>query len=174
MGRSRSFVRGARAISHVRQTEWGGSADISAFTTLAAGAAVLDQSLTTDDPETIVRTRGVIWVKSDQESAEENPFGAMGIAIVSDQAAAAGVASVPTPITEIDSDLWMVYVPWATSVWDTGGAALTAVNGFAYEFDSKAMRKISADETVVVVVENASSANGVKFAINFRMLFKVN
>ncbi len=60
-------------------------------------------------PFTVVRVRGLWHVSSDQEVADEVQHIAMGFAVVSDQAIAAGVASVPTPFAEAASDLWFSY-----------------------------------------------------------------
>ncbi len=113
-GRSSFAVRGPK-----RLTTWIGSANISSPVSLAAGAVVLDQSFSVasngfDTPFTVVRVRGELWTKSDQIIASENPFGAMGAAVVSQPALTAGVASVPTPISEEASELWFLHQFWAS------------------------------------------------------------
>ncbi len=68
-----------------RKTDWIGSADSIGMQSLAAGAAVIDSNFTPadiDTPLTITRTRGFIFVKSDQEANIETPFGAIGFAVV--------------------------------------------------------------------------------------------
>ena len=172
--------RGAAIISRGprRKTIWVASADVSATTALAAGAAILDQSLTgaqvsSFGPFTIVRTVGMLLVNSDQIAAGESPFGAFGGVVVSEQARAAGVVSIPTPITEEDSDLWFVYQTFMTNVGfgDATGFANTA-NVFA--FDSRAQRKVQDGDAVCFLLENASAAHGVDFILKFRMLLKVH
>ena len=76
-----------------RKTRWASDDIPTGLTTLAAATAVLDQSISIgtafgSDPVTIVRTRGNLWVQSDQTANSETPFGALGMIIVSDQAAA--------------------------------------------------------------------------------------
>ena len=162
-----------RGRSPRRLTQWFRSADVSALTSLAAGAAVLDQSLVGTEPFTIVRTRGIIWVKSDQSGATETPFGAVGQCVVSDQALAVGVSAVPAPITDKDSDLFMMHQYFAV-----GLTRLTSVGfdgsvlaGFA--FDSKAMRKVPADSAAVWTVENASATAGLEYLLQFATLIKL-
>ncbi len=170
MARSRVV---ARRGGNQRLTEWTSSADITDFTQLAAATAVLDSSLTQTEPMTMVRTRGSICVLSDQTAQSERPFGAYGIAVVSDQASAAGVASLPTPMADAVSDLWFVH-GFFYAPMNTGTGSPVEVNNVSqtFEFDSKAMRRLSSDQTMVVVVENASASHGLFFAINFRMLLK--
>ncbi len=169
----RGFVRTGR-VSEKRLTQWVGSADISTQVALAAGAAVLDQSLVlTGLPATVVRTRGIITVYSDQTAANEEPFGAIGMCVVSDQALAIGVTAVPTPITDSGSDLFFLHQYFAAPVKATTDIAFANVSQ-TYGFDSKAMRKISEDESLIIVVENASATAGLNYLLQFRMLIKVN
>ena len=157
-----------------RLTEWLFSADSDATTLLGAGTAVLDQSVsgaTIDEigPATIVRTRGELWVASDQASSSEEPFGAMGFAVVSEQARVAGVTAVPTPITEEGSEKWFIWQSWL-AYFATG----QGVTWQRYSFDSKAMRKIADGDAIVVVLENASAVFGAEFILKFRMLVKLH
>ena len=46
---------------------------------------------------------------SDQTTASEGFHAGMGFSVVSDQAFAIGVTAVPTPMSDIDSDLFFVY-----------------------------------------------------------------
>ena len=59
-------------------------------------------------PFTVVRTRANLIIRSDQQAASELFEVAYGETVVSEQASAAGVVSVPTPVTEDASD-WHVY-----------------------------------------------------------------
>ncbi len=82
-----SAVRGSAR----RKTSWIQSADNTDVRALAAGTLVLDQRFTSaiidagvGFESTIVRTRGLFSVRSDQIAATEQPFGAFGIVIVSE------------------------------------------------------------------------------------------
>ncbi len=158
-----------------RKTLWIGSSDVTSFTTLALGSAVLAQSLNAAAlalrPFTITRTVGLLCVVSDQSaSVEIGPFGAMGMAVVSEQAVAIGVTAVPTPITDKGSDLWFQYQFAAAPT----GTNLSYGGPNAWEFDSRGQRKVQDGEDVVIVMENGDAAFGLSFLIQFRMLLKLH
>ncbi len=97
-----------------RVNNWGLAVSAAAYTNVPAASAVLlvrfsAAALANVSPGTIVRTRGVISILSDQEAAIESFFGAFAIGIVSDRSAAAGVGSLPIPITSINDDRWFVW-----------------------------------------------------------------
>ncbi len=169
----RRFVA-ARRQGPRRLTEWGGSADIDNSAIVAAGTAVLTQDFTQAVlaavvPATIVRVRGEIWVASDQASASEEPFGALGFAVVKEQARVAGVASVPSPITDETDDSWFV-LQFIQAFFATG----QGVTWQRYAFDSRAMRKLADGDALVMVVENAAQLHGLEFILKFRVLFKLH
>jgi len=171
----RDFRRGAAAIRQKRLTRWLDlTPAISAFT--AEGGTILF-SLTTEElalrPFTIVRSRIQVAIESDQLIASEFQVGAIGVAVVSDQAVAIGAAAVPTPITDIESDLWLVHQLLFSSF-----AFITAA-GFdqrieQYAIDSKAMRKVEDGEDVVVVGELSSAGGGFNMFVGGRILVKLH
>ena len=168
------FVRGS---SPRRETVWVGSADESVTTALTGGAVVFDQQLTAGilalRSFTVIRTRGWVAVWSDQAAAFEVPFGGLGMAVVSDQAAAIGVTAVPTPITDEGSDLWFQYQHFICS--GAGQAASQSNSGQIFPFDSKAMRKVEDGQDIVVTLENAAAAGiGLLYVVKFRMLLKLH
>ncbi len=174
----RAVGKGAR-----RKTNWGQSAIRTDITALAAGTVILTQRLSSANiitafgPEsTIIRTRGHVMVTTDQSAATENVFGAYGIAIVSEDAAVAGVASIPSPYSNADWDGWFVhgYFFASTRFADATGFTLEQGDGAGFAFDSKAMRKLEDLESVVVLLENGSATAGMFFGIDFRMLFKLH
>ncbi len=125
-------------------------------------------------PFTVVRTRLLLHVESDQVAANEKTRGAMGIMVVSDEAAAAGVGSIPGPGTEFSAP-WFVWEPYSTSfLFGTGVGFENSVGRFI-TVDSKSMRKVGANEDVVVVATNAeTAANGILMTIFGRMLVKLH
>ena len=164
---------GSRVIqrSNRRKTFWLASAVVTARTALPQASVVLDQSFSFIEPHTIVRTRGSIWWGSDQEGSDEEPFGALGMAVVRTQAAAIGITALPTPGTDADSDSFFLYQPLLQSVVAAGTPATVAFNAMArFDFDSKAMRKVNDGDTVAIVLENSSAADGAVYLLNFRML----
>ncbi len=172
MARGRVIHRG-RTSGVRRSTQWIASSIETDFTALAANTQLLDQSFAFLEPSTIIRTRGSIWVRSDQLSATESPFGALGMAVVSNEAAVAGPGSVPMPVADQDSSKFFLWQPWLADVFLAD--ATSFYKAFVeYKFDSKAMRKVNNGDTAVIVVENSSATDGVNFLMQFRMLIKLH
>ncbi len=178
----RSFGRLApRRQGPRRQTEWGASADSTAVKTLGGSGTVLDQIFTGATlqaaglfPSTIVRVRGDLWVHSDQDAANEAPFGALSMAVASDAASTAGVASLQLPITDETSEQFFVYQYWMGGNFGASTGALFANPWYRFSFDSRAMRKIANGDSIVVVLENASPLHGMEYILKFRILFKTH
>jgi len=123
-------------------------------------------------PFTVVRTRGMLLVNSDQTAATERQLGAYGFAVVSEQAAAIGVTAVPTPVTDQDSDLFFVYESFARM--QNVASAIGISEYMPQTFDSKAMRKVEDGSTIVDVMELSSLSDGVTFQVAFRQLIKLH
>jgi len=152
-----------------RKSDWVKSAD-QGFVAVAAGASVMNQSFIPADGETVVRTRGIIAVKVNSTVADANVVGAIGFAVVSEQAAAAGAASIPGPYSNADWDGWFVHEFWSHRfefIDGTGFGLITQI----IDLDSKAMRKLSAGDRVVVMTESQAVAADV--SVQFRMLLKL-
>ncbi len=122
-------------------------------------------------PFTVVRTHFDLYIISDQDAADEDQMGAFGIAVVSDQAVAVGVTAVPTPVTDMGSDLWFVHQIVLSAV-KVAGTDL-AFKGEKYSVDSKAMRKCSIGQDIVVVSEFDASGAGFRLLMGGRMLVKI-
>ncbi len=158
-----------------RATEWVPSGIVTARTALAAGSVLLHQTFAFSAPATIVRVRGSLWVGSDQSTATESPFGAIGLAVVTDQAVAIGVTAIPAPIADADSQQFLLWAPFLADV--RAGADNTSWNAGTFThtpMESKAMRKVDKGTAVVVVIENSSATDGMLFVVEFRMLVKVH
>ena len=182
---ARRAFRGRSALrqGQRRMTEWGASADIAAVRTLAAGSNVLDQSFTGQGlsdagltPSTIVRLRGDLWVKGDagSEGATETPFGALGVAVVTESARAAGVGSLPSPLTDEAADSWFSFTYFLAGSVFGSAVGLNADMWHHFPFDSKAMRKLDNESAIVFVLENGSSSAGMEYILKFRALFKLH
>ena len=172
MARKSGFVRRHGVMR--RDTVWVGASFITGV--LASTNAV--QLVTTFSaaalamlPFTIVRTRGGMHVRSDQTGASEGYGIQMGMAVVSDQAVAIGVTAVPTPDSDINSDLWFVYEQFFSRFEFVSGVGVLDI-GHYFSYDSKAMRKVDIGQDLVQVVEapNTSCA----FQDSFRMLLKLH
>ncbi len=179
--RSRSFV--GRSGGLKRATLWISSSIPTTTTSLAAATAILHQSFSSAQLDavaqaggTIVRTRGTFWVATDQVVASEDAVGALGMMVVRDAARAAGVASLPTPTTEAEDDAFFVHQWWQSGMNfiqnDATGFQVTGNLWKQYDFDSKAQRKFTPEDAIVVTVENSNASFGCQFMLAFRMLIK--
>ena len=124
-------------------------------------------------PFTVVRTRGTLAVYSNQVIASETARASMGLAVVSDEATAVGITAVPTPEVNKNSDLFFVYeTGFEDFVFNVNGKTST---GLLHRWDSKAMRKVNADQDVVITIQNSAlSANGALVEVQGRMLVKLH
>jgi len=173
--RKSGFIQRGGAMR--RETLWAGIA--ATRTTLAIGVPVLFTGFPADilalRPFTIVRTRGLIGIASDQEAADESYLAHMGISVVSDEALAVGVTAVPAPETRSDSDLFFVYESMSGRfhLGDATGFAESAE--YTRQFDSKAMRKVEDGQDIALVLEAAGAPfGGCLFTKTGRMLIKLH
>ena len=158
-----------------RLTEWFSQDFQTGVLQLTANTFQLTTSLTAaalaKRPFTITRTIGSLYVRSDQVAAIEDPFGALGMMVVSEKAVATGATAVPDPVTQAGSDEWFVYQTFYVG----GNSTANAGRDWAvYHFDSRAQRKVQDGENIVVVLANANTAHSVTFIQNFRMLIKLS
>ena len=123
-------------------------------------------------PFTIIRTHFEFALQTDQCIALENQSAAVGMAVVSDQAAAIGVSAIPTPITDMVSDLWFLH---KIIFGDSSCLADNVLPETRVSVDSKAMRKVDIGQDLVVVGElDATTSDGLILKMGGRMLVKVN
>jgi len=173
-GRATRF-RGRTFAKSDRQAVWLGI-DIDPVT-IAAGATVLVATLNAAAlalrPFTVVRTRAMINWGSDQAAASEAPLGALGLIVVSDQAAAAGSGSVPSPVGNTDAPFF-VWEPLISTFLFGDLTGFIEPSGYNLVVDSKAMRKVGVNEDVAIQVGNTSSAEGAIAVMIGRMLVKLH
>ncbi len=148
------------------------------ITTLAsASQAVLLLSLNAAGlalrPFTIVRTRGLFQVSSDQAATTEEYNASVGSAVVSDQASAIGITAIPTPETDRSSDLWFVYETIAGNFTVSSAIGLFEA-GHERVIDSKAMRKVEDGEDFVTVIETSVVSSGARVYYSDRVLVKLH
>ncbi len=115
--------------------------------------------------ETVIRNVGVIGISSDQAAASELQIGAVGMILVTDVAHAAGVASIPGPITDIEDDGWLVYIPFCFEFRFVSGVGVEPDFSHLINFDSKAKRRVQEGSRVAVIAENAHATHA------FRVMF---
>jgi len=132
---------------------------------LSAGALLLR-------PFTVVRTRARLHVESDQGAASEIATGAFGMIVVSDQAVAAGSGSIPDPVASSNAPFF-VWEPFINSFVFASGVGFEEPAGTDIVIDSKAQRKVGANEDVSMIVEETNTV-GITVAITGRMLVKLH
>jgi len=139
------------------------------FTAVPAASKVFIAPLVPSNPgltETIIRTRGVLSIQSDQGAAREDQIGAFGCVVVSDIAATAGAASIPGPFTEALDDGWWVWEGFANT-----GLQVDAQGGpLQVHFDSKAARRVPEGFQGAVMIENAHATFALEFALSMSVL----
>ncbi len=174
-GRKSGFI--TRGNRNVRATAWIASAAVAS--TLTAPAQASNLTLLSGiglalRPFTVVRTRGILHMHSDQSAADEFQDVAYGQAKISEQAAAIGVTAMPTPDTDVESDLWFVYERIMSQFLFVTAAGVESVEGVMILFDSKSMRKVEDGEQLASVVEAGSLSDGFTVTAQFRQLIKLH
>ncbi len=120
--------------------------------------------------ETILRVVGGVMVSSDQSAAVEAQIGAVGLIIVTDVALAAGIASIPGPVTDAADDGWFVHQHFAQQ----SAAVADGPTSHWYPIDQKAKRILDGNgQAVAVVVENINAASGLSVVFQFRLLSQI-
>ena len=168
---ARRFVRGHVGGSK-RHGEWSSSTPLTALTVLAGSTALLTQIFVPQDAgETIIRTRGLFGWSSDQTSAGEDQMGAVGIGVVSEQAATVGITAVPHPDTDAAWGGWLWHSYYASRLSAASAVGFEPGMFHRITIDSKAMRKLGESERMIVVVEN-SNPGGIVLYDSIRIFTK--
>ena len=142
--------------SNRRKTDWVGWPD-AAQSAITGNTNTLFSSAVFAAPTTIVRTRGIITVGVQSTAADLEITGAFGCAIVSEEAAAAGAASIPGPWTQNDWDGWFVLQPFSLILEITTDIGVQQIMS-EYVIDSKGMRKAEDGDRLVCMVESSSGS----------------
>ena len=167
MTRPRSFHRGRSGAR--RLTQWLGPA-LQDFLSVADGGATLISSLSFEEPLTVTRVRGMVSLRA-SSAADLNIVGAYGEGIVSTEAFNAGVASIPEPFTDADWGGWFVWRSFSYR-FDSITQAGVFTTDWNFEVDSKAMRKVQPNETLVAVAESFNGAYSISAPL--RTLLKLS
>ena len=179
MAHGRQFRRGA-IVSSRRKTSWSAGPQQIPTNLSAAGAtlwALGSQAL--EDGLTAVRIRGEGSLLQVTTTTVLDGFANVGLGIcnVSENAFNAGVASVPTPLTDIGWDGWMWHMLLSEfvgmSTTETGQAGSEYVR---FPIETKAMRKTRASDVLVGVVELGTEVGAavLRFQATSRVLDKLS
>ena len=170
--------RSSRHIAQMRarrESVWGSIEIVES--SIAANTQALLGQLTAGflllRPFTVVRTHLQVHWRTDQLTATETPLGALGIVVVNDQAAAIGVTAIPDPMANGDAPFYVWQAVIDDFIFVTGTGVATP-GGMQYATDSKAMRKVGANEDIAVTAANVSAGDGAIISIIGRMLVKLH
>ena len=143
-------TRGRRA-----DYDWQAQAGSITALDLTAGASSIIAMIAFLQASTMVRIRGEAFVQLNAAAANERTIIALGLLVTTDEAVAAGGGSIPEPFDDAES-------PWVwhsfASVSSGAEAAVVSDGLFArVPIDSKAMRRVKQNETLVFVAEIANT-----------------
>ena len=177
MGR---FVRSSRQVSFPRtqrhRPSWSLGPSGTVARTMSGSSLFLTGAQATIDEVTIVRTRGILVLQLIvADAALAGYTGAVGICNVTENAFNAGIASIPTPVTDIAWDGWLWYQLFAlNAITATIADGVNAGAMFKqFTVDSKAMRKTNVTDVIVGVIEVTEATNATLHArLDTRMLSK--
>ena len=122
--------------------------------------------LTSESKVTWLRIRGLFSIQQTVATAiNDGFFGAVAIGVASTAAIAAGVGSVPTPITEMDYDwMWHQFFDIRQITSTEGDGANSKVSSFRVDIDSKSMRKMGPSQSMFGVIELVEQGTASWFA----------
>ena len=148
----------------------------SSFAAIAAGTKVLLGSFSITNPgidETVLRVVGGLSIVSDTVAGSEEQIGAAGMIIVTDRAVAAGIGSIPDPVTDLADD-WFWFQSFAAKNLNGDATGFQAPASVWYPFDQKAKRVFDGDgRNIAIVVANAHATHAFDIALQFRILAMV-
>jgi len=160
-----------------RLTTWVGPAD-QGFVSVTSSNRVLIGSFEPNSAgnnmirPTVVRTRGSVAIAPIVNiAADVDVTGAYGLAVVSVDAFNVGVGSIPQPFDDADWPGWFVWRSFAFR-WEHNASPTGRFSSITQEVDSKAMRKVGANEIVVLIAESQSGAFDISMPL--RMLMKLS
>jgi len=119
---------------------------------------------------TIRRMRISLMWSSDSLAATEFPIGALGAAVFNDTSIAAGVASLPDPMTDLEDDIWFLYQGLHSRFSFLNASGTNSDAGTVYEIDSKAMRHLPDGRSIGVIVATGD-AQGAQVQVIVRAYF---
>ena len=181
--RSSRGSRPGRAIQSLRRkTAWSQGPGGTTNTPITAnGSTFLGSSVVaTVEGVTVIRIRGeLLMYLSLATSSNDGYRGAVGIGIATLAAVTAGVASVPTPITEEDAENWLWHryfscnspVPFSAGAAQDGPDIATSLR---VEVDTRAMRKFPSEMAIYAIIEVVETGVAtLNVSLNSRALAKL-
>ena len=123
---------------------------------------------------TLVRTRGTGFFGYDPAAADNDVFAAVGLIKASADAATAGAASLPGPISDADNDGWIYHRYFGARSLTGSADEAQGMLTDRFEVDSKVMRKMDGASEVLVWVAEVQTIDGGNLSVqtSHRMLWK--
>ena len=165
----RSF--GSRGHGSRRLTQWIGPA-LQEFVSVASTGATLIGSAPFDEASTVVRVRGQATIQPGSFAADLNVVGAIGIGVVSSEALGVGVSAIPEPFTDADWGGWLLWRAFSFHLDVQTAAGFDLNSALQLDLDSKAMRKVGPNESIVLIAESQTGAFDISMPV--RMLVKLS
>jgi len=182
---ARRFIRSGARRGARRATFWESATSLTTQTltdggTIAAVTAIVSEAQLDNVPNpTLVRIRGQVFARlgSNGEAQSDLILISHAIMVVDAKQFAIGITAMPLPITDNSEDyLWYGSQYVGNNAF---GTPLTAPSSYTADrllVDSKAMRKITLNQVLVIVSEmvqlSGTAGADVQCGLNFRMLFK--
>ncbi len=175
MARQSRFRQMAPARAPRRVADWGIGPE-GVVQRAASGSVLFPNGAQPVVPEpTLVRTRGhVLLFLSSAVGVADGFDGAVGIGMVTDKAFAAGIASMPTPITDLGWEGWLWHSFFSVKAVGAQSTVTTAAIQ-RITIDSKAMRKTGDEMVWFAALEATEGGEAVLNAsLNCRLLLKLS
>jgi len=159
-----------------RKTSWiQGPGDATIIVMSGSSTLGFGSSVGLFDGETVIRVRGSLQAFLTSVTAAGDGYHvAVGIGVFTSEAFAAGIASLPSPISDMDWNGWLYHRFYDLHGAAAGSPEADVSTSIQFEVDSKAMRKVNDGVTIgclVQGVELGDSVMGVYF--QSRLLMKL-
>jgi len=150
------------ALSVPWQSQLGGK-DLIAFFTQAELEALV--------PFTITRTVGIFgWAHDEDFILDQDVYGAIGFAVVRENARSVGGGAVPGPLTNVGDDVWYLHRFFSGFVESIN----TASGGTNLILDSRAQRKVVDGDALIFMSELDGTSDDIEQCLGVRILCKLH
>jgi len=134
---------------------WSGATASGQVTVVATPKVIITSTTTSGVAATLLRTRGEILITAAPNAATDSDVIGLGIIVIKQAAAVVGGASVPSPVDDLTASwLWHRFL-----CMDAAGATAQSdasiSNNVRVEVDSKAMRKMTPQDAIVLIAQAA-------------------
>ena len=151
MARRRSFVPARRNSNKLPRSWTTSEPPLGAVITLpptgTSSVGIAFAGSVNEVDQTVLRTRGVLTASLDAlVGSNGHVLCGFGMGVVTAQAALVG--GVPTPLDDGDWDGWFVHMTRCITT-SSGGVQPEFADGFSWQIDSKAMRKVHAGNVIL-------------------------